>query len=86
MLRRDCTVNFEEILPLLRAGKKARMKRDIESGVHYICGYTQILLDDEVNKSLVIVRLEKDGYYLPNRRSWGIEVWAVMADDWEVLE
>jgi hypothetical protein len=76
---------FEDILPLMRCGKKAQMTSDRESGVYWICGKAG-------NESLgipmtpTIIKIQKDDTCIPDRWSWGIPCWAVMADDWEIMD
>ncbi len=76
---------LEEALPFMREGKKARMKSDIESGIYWICGkYGNESLG--IPMTLTIIKMQKDDTCIPDRWSWGMPCWAVMADDWEIID
>lgn len=79
-------MRFEEVLPLMRQGKKARMKIDEEDGCYWVVATSYFPPDDRTNGIKTIAKIEKDGFFHPNRWSWGIPCWAVMAEDWEVIE
>lgn len=79
-------MKFEEVIPFMRQGRKVRMRSDIEEGVYWICGYQSLFLDTEEARQPIIIKLQKDDTCIPDRWSWGIPVWAVMAEDWEVIE
>jgi len=78
-------MNFEDVLPQMRLGKKARMQSDKEDGTYWICGKSGNP-EIGITMSSVIIKMQKDGTYMPNRWSWGIPTWAIMADDWEIFE
>lgn len=76
-------MNFEEVLPLMRQGKKARHLR-MKDGEYWTCGYASI---EESDKWLTLIKVfdnafdhDRDSY------AWGIERWALMADDWEIVD
>ena len=76
-------MRFEEILPLMREGQKAKHGR-MKDNEYWICGYSS-LGDSEKWPTLIKMyenpfEADRDGY------SWGIERWAIMADDWFVVE
>lgn len=77
-------MKFEEILPLMREGKKARLASDIE-GEYWICGY-QGLMSDMSDKMPVIIRINKNGCAPSTTYDWGIARWMIMAEDWVVYE
>lgn len=78
---------FEEVLPLLREGKKARHGR-MKEGEYWICGYATM---PGLDKWLTLFR----GFDNCNERSvdtnsssWssGFERWAICCDSWEIIE
>jgi hypothetical protein len=76
-------MKFEEVLPLMRDGKKARHAR-MRDGEYWTCGYSSIEASD---KWLTLIKVfdnafdcDRDSY------AWGIERWAVMMDGWEVVD
>lgn len=76
-------MKFEDVLPLMRQGKKARHGR-MKDGEYWICGFSG-LQDMEKWSTLIKVfhnpfQPDTDIY------SWGIERWAIMCDDWEVVD
>lgn len=75
---------FEEVLPMMREGKKARVKSHCD-GSHWICG-TLSFAGENDNNIKTIHRIEREGNNLPDKYSWGIPRWLIMAEDWEVLE
>ncbi len=77
-------MKFEEILPLMREGKKARLASN-EEGEYWICGY-QGLKEDGSDKFRTILRMDKDGCAPLTTWDWGIARWMIMSDDWEVVE
>lgn len=79
-------MKFEEILPLLREGKKARHAR-MKDGEYWICGYASFLQE---NKWPTLIKVFDNPF--ENERnadvstwSWGIERWAIMCDTWEII-
>lgn len=77
-------MRFEEILPLMREGKAARMESNTD-GYHWIAckqGAPHLSLPN----ILSIVELNKDGKIIADTHSWGIPRWAIMADDWVICD
>lgn len=76
-------MKFEEILPLMREGKKAKHAR-MKDGEYWIAGHAT---HPAVDKWPTLIKVfenpfeaDRDSY------SWGIERWAIMCDDWEIVE
>ena len=75
-------MRFEEILPLMREGKKARLEDD-KDGEYWICGYSGF---DESSKVLTIIRMDKNNCAPTTTYDWGIGRWMVMRDNWVAVE
>lgn len=77
-------MKFEEILPLMREGKKARLSSNQE-GEYWICGS---IGNPEIGIPIIltIVRMDNNDCAPRTTYDWGIARWMVMADDWEVHE
>lgn len=81
-------MNFEEVLPLMREGKKARHGR-MKEGEYWICANASFI--DDSHKWPTLVKVFDNPF--ENERSadvsswaWGIERWAIMCDSWEIVE
>ncbi len=86
-------MKFEELLPILRSGGKVRLKSYDEDGEYWIAGYIGFpdFYDDDgkfvtSEKTLTIHRMTKNDEVIRDKNGWGISRWAVMAEDWEILE
>ncbi len=78
-------MKFEEILPLMREGNKARIVGTTD-GSHWVCCYQSIAFEPgEEDKCLSLAKIEADGFESADRHSWGIPRWAIMAE-WELVE
>ena len=77
-------MKFEEVMPLMREGKKARMASNTD-GEYWICGKIGNP-DFGLPMQLTIIRMDKDNCALCSTRDWAIERWAIMAEDWEIVE
>ena len=80
-------MKFEEILPLMREGKKARHKR-MKDGEYWIIGYAEL---SGLDKWMTLIKMfdnpfEKEKYSDGGCYAWGIERWSIMCDDWEIVE
>ena len=80
-------MKFEEILPLLREGKKARHSR-MKDKEYWICGHANF---DGMAKWPTLIKVFDNPF--ENERTpdvsnwaWGIERWAIMCDTWEIVE
>jgi len=83
-------MKFEEVLPLMRQGKKAKHAKMMD-GEYWICGTAEFKLDANVPKWPTLVRIfdnpfEDGKNYDTNSHSWGIQRWAIMEDTWEIVE
>ena len=74
-------MRFEEVLPLMRAGAKARMQSNTD-GEYWICG-SQGILDSP--KHPIIIRMDKNDCAPLTTWDWGIARWMIMAEDWEIV-
>lgn len=80
-------MKFEEVLPLMREGKKARHSK-MEDGEYWICGYAGM---DGIEKWLTLIKMINDPVQNKctpdtSRWAWGVERWAIMDDTWEIVE
>ena len=78
-------MRFEEVLPLMREGKKARHAR-MRADEFWTCG-TAAMKAYGVAEFPVIMKVFTNPFEDDrNSYSWGIERWAIMVDDWEIVE
>jgi hypothetical protein len=76
-------MKFEEILPLMREGKKARHAR-MKSKEYWICGHVGL---EGLNRIPTFLKVFENPFtYDKDTYSWGIERWAIMEDSWEIVE
>ncbi len=76
-------MTFEEVLPLMREGKKAHHSR-MKTGEHWICGYASM---EGVEKWPTLIKVFHNPFQPDiDIYSWGIERWAIMCDTWEIIE
>lgn len=76
-------MKFEEVLPLMREGKKAKHLR-MKDGEYWIYGYASF---EGLEKWPTIIKIFNNPFEADkNSYSWGIERWAIMVDDWEIIE
>lgn len=81
-------MKFEEILPLMREGKKARHAR-MKEGEYWMCCNAAFIGTEQTWPTLTkmfnnIFDIQKEcdgGSYV-----WGIERWAIMDETWEIVE
>lgn len=80
-------MKFEEVLPFLREGKKARHGR-MRDGEYWICGYQSLNGSAEWPTIIKVFDNPFDNERTPDLSSfsWGIERWAIMEDSWEIVE
>jgi hypothetical protein len=86
-------MKFEEILPLIREGKKAKCPTYDDAGEFWIAGYIGLpdVYDDkgeliQSEKHLTIHRMDIMGKFINDKHSWGICRWAIMDESWELME
>lgn len=77
-------MKFEEILPHLRDGKMARYPNYFynENG-YWIAGYVSII---DSKKTLTLIRVNEQKKALKGIYDWGIANWALLSDNWEVID
>lgn len=80
-------MKFEEALPLMREGKKARHGR-MKEGEYWICGSSSM---QGIDKWPTLIKVFDNPF--ENERaadvsswSWGIERWAILCDTWEIVD
>lgn len=81
-------MKFEEILPLMREGKKARHAK-MKYGEYWICCNAAFLNTTQTWPTLTKVfknTFDKEVYADCASSSWGIERWAIMDDTWEIVD
>lgn len=81
-------MKFEEVLPLMREGKKARHGR-MKEGEYWICCNAAFLGDAETWPTLTKVfdnHFENERCADVSSWAWGIERWAVMDETWEIVD
>jgi hypothetical protein len=77
-------MKFEEILPLLREGKKAKTQDDRVSGSFWMLGYSE---KDKVYSLLKFYHDEDFGICPGDRYSYGPRLPLYIADEsWEIME
>jgi hypothetical protein len=77
-------MKFEEILPLMREGKKAKYAL-MHEGEFWICGFEGVDKDPTLIKMFDSpLQCDCEDFSLP--RYWGIERWAIMCDTWEIID
>ncbi len=83
-------MNFESALKELRDGKKVTLKNDsdgwFEDGEYLIASYITVFPHDMNENILTLSYINKDGKLICTPNKWGVPNWAIMSDDWEVLE
>jgi hypothetical protein len=75
-------MKFEDILPLLREGKKAYLPLYDNNGEYWQAGYIGITGSD--HKTLTINHLNKEGKAFTGMNDWGVPRWMIMSDAWEI--
>ncbi len=76
-------MKFEEILPLMREGKKAKHAR-MKDGEYWILCYESFQGSE---KWLTLTKMFENPFENDrNSYSWGIERWAILEDSWEIVE
>lgn len=80
-------MKFEEVLPFLREGMKAKHAR-MKNGEYWMCGYASLAGSD---KWLTLHKIYKNPFENEmnvdsSSYSWGIERWAILEDTWEIVE
>ena len=80
-------MTFEEVLPFMRDGKKAKHAR-MKDGEYWMCGNASL---QATGKWPTLIKVFDNPF--ENERmadvsswSWGIERWAIMCDTWEIIE
>jgi hypothetical protein len=80
-------MKFEEILPLLREGKKARHGR-MKAKEYWICGTASMPGMDKWPTLIKVFDNPFENERLCDKDSWawGIERWAILCDSWEIVD
>lgn len=78
-------MKFEQVLSLMRDGKKGVLRSLDDDGGYWVCGTAHFLYSDEPPRNTVI-RCEKNGKHIATRHVWGIPLWALMSEEWEVID
>ncbi len=77
-------MKFEEVLPLMREGKKAQMSH-VKDGSYWIsCKEGNEYLGMPMILSIGL--LNKDGEWICDSQSWAISRVCIMSEDWEIIE
>ena len=93
-------MKFEEILPLMREGKRAyindpNIKEFWYCGKWLICktGFIDYIDENgklveypENKKWLSLACLDEDEKEIVTKDSWGIPTWAILCDKWEICD
>lgn len=90
-------MKFEEILPFLREGKRAILNnsnaKDAWFGGVWLACKAKLpdYFDDNgvqvfCDEWLSLACLDKDDRMAGGKDAWGIPTWAVMSDDWEIID
>lgn len=83
-------MKFEEVLPKIRNGERARVKNNenIEYwafGIWSACK-TGLFNSQDEDRFLSLVCVNEDGTSAGESDGWGIPVSMIMRDDWEIVE
>ncbi len=80
-------MKFEEVLSLMREGKKARHSR-MKEGEFWTCGYASFKGMDKWPTLIKVFENPFESELHPDTThwAWGIERWAIMCDTWEIIE
>ena len=80
-------MKFEQVLPLMREGKKATHGR-MKDKEYWICGFAGLPGSEKWPTLIKIFDnpFENERSADASSWSWGIERWAIMCDTWEVVE
>jgi len=83
-------MKFEEVLPLMRKGKKAKHAK-MKDGEYWICGTLGFKLDESIPRWPSLIKIFDNPFvneknYDANIHSWGIPRWEIMEDTWEIVE
>lgn len=80
-------MKFEEVLPLMREGKKAKHSK-MKDGEYWICGKAGLPGCDFFPTLIKVFDnpFETERASDTSSWSWGIERWAIMCDDWEIVD
>ena len=76
-------MKFEEVLPLMRDGKKAKHAR-MKAGEYWVYGFANV---PGCEKWPTLIKMFENPFQ-PDRDiySWGIERWAILCDSWGIIE
>lgn len=80
-------MKFEEILPLMREGKKAKHMR-MKEGEYWICGHSSFAGSEKWPTLIKVFKNPFQNERTPDQSSysWGIERWALLCDTWEIVQ
>ena len=90
-------MKFEEVLPLMREGERAIINnsnaKDSWFGGKWLICKTSLpdYFDDDGLKIVCekwhsLACLDKEEKMAGGKDSWGIPTWAIMSDDWDIVE
>lgn len=79
-------MKLEEILPLIREGKKFTIKNYDSDGEHWIAGKIGFIGMKPEDMTLTLHRINKSDCAISEPNSWGIPRWAILDDSWEICE
>ncbi len=77
-------MKFEEVLPLMREGKKAKIK-SLDKYRHWVVSEASLMNREPFWITLSSIN-DEDGTTRHDRSSWGIPRWAIMSDKWEIVD
>lgn len=80
-------MKFEEVLPLMREGKKAKHAR-MRDNEYWILGHIGLPQSEKIFTMIKVYGnpFENERTADCSTNSWGIERWAIMEDTWEVID
>jgi len=83
-------MRFEEILPLLKEGKKARVNepntKDCWYGGTWQCCWQSLIIESKEEKWLSMCCLDENGKVLISRNSYAIPIMLILSDKWELVD
>lgn len=80
-------MKFEEVLPLMREGKKARHAQ-MKENEYWVCAFISLPGSEKIP---TITKVFDNPFHHEKTRdadqySWGIERWAMMESTWEIVD
>lgn len=84
-MEKEKDMKFEEVLPLMREGKKAYIPSHYMEQEYLICGKQG---NTELGIPIIntIIKVNSKNEFINDSYSWGIPCWAIMSDQWTIKD